>query len=101
MNGLTIPFEHFQTNKIAGVNFTPVMKLVYFFLDANKDLDGVIHISQTDLANMVGVTRPTIGKVIKSLKEMGLLAKSEQVAGNDILNYKTLPIRQYGHGYSK
>ncbi|HFQ3053771.1 TPA: helix-turn-helix domain-containing protein [Enterobacter hormaechei] len=101
MNGLTIPFEHFQTNKIAGVNFTPVMKLVYFFLDANKGQDGVIHISQTDLADMVGVTRPTIGKVIKSLKEMGLLVKSEQVAGNDILHYRTLPIRQYGHGYSK
>ncbi len=45
MNGLTIPFEHFQTNKIAGVNFTAVMKLVYFFLDANKNQDGVIHIS--------------------------------------------------------
>ncbi len=50
---------------------------------------------------MVGVTRATIGKVINSLKEMGLLVKSEQVAGNDILNYKTLPIRQYGRGYSK
>ncbi len=48
MKGLTIPFEHFQTNKIAGVNFTPSMKLVYFFLDANKNPDGVIHISQTD-----------------------------------------------------
>ncbi|MEJ8325430.1 helix-turn-helix domain-containing protein [Kosakonia sacchari] len=100
MNGLTIPFEHFQTNKIAGVNFTPSMKLVYFFLDANKDSDGVTHISQMDMADMLGVTRPTMWKILNQLVAMGLLVKSEQVAGNDPLNYRTLPIRQYGHGYS-
>lgn len=78
--------------EVNGIAFTPVLKLIYFYIVSQKNERGVTRTSQDEIRYTLGITRPSVWKHIKTLVNMGLLTKEGDK--NSILEYKALPLKR-------
>lgn len=92
---IVISQKDLEITEVNGIPFTPVLKLIYFYIVSQKNAKGVTCISQDNIRYTLGITRPSVWKHIKKLVNMGLLTKEGDK--NSILEYKALPLKRGGY----
>ncbi|EOY5379375.1 hypothetical protein ROL70_08480 [Cronobacter sakazakii] len=86
-----IPHDLADIEKINGKAFTMNMVYTYSLIKGYQDNGQIAYFSQDLLKRRLGVTTPTVVKLIRDMMEMGLINKTGQISGKTC-HYTVNPI---------
>ncbi|HID4154880.1 hypothetical protein DNK65_08030 [Citrobacter koseri] len=86
-----IPHDLADMEKINGKAFTMNMVYTYSLIKGYQDNGQIAYFSQDLLKRRLGVTTPTVVKLIRDMMEMGLINKTGQISGKTC-HYTVNPI---------